>query len=101
MQEQMADPAISGDHLKFQEVAQKAAEIQPAAEGYAAYKELEQQLSDTEAMLKDCAGDCRVYTFKWQSEPLRVAARKRVVRPPLHACQAVQFLSMPLDCSPL
>lgn len=52
----MADPEISGDHVKFQAVAQKAAELQPAADGYAAYRELEMQLADTNAMLKECAG---------------------------------------------
>ncbi len=56
IQEQMADPAISGDHLKFQEVAQEAARFQQAAEGYATYKDLEQQLAEAEAMLKESAG---------------------------------------------
>lgn len=57
LQDQMAKPEISSDHVKFQSVAQKAAELQPAADGYAAYKTLEAQLTETNAMLKECIGD--------------------------------------------
>ncbi len=52
----MADPAISSEPGKFQEVAQAAAEIQRAAEGYAEYKDTEAQLEEARAMLKESQG---------------------------------------------
>ena len=74
----MADPAISGDHLKFQEVAQEAARFQPAADGYATYKDLEQQLAEAEAMLKESAGAvlapqrCSSGTFGYSARGMRL-----------------------------
>lgn len=52
----MADPEISSEPGKFQKVAKAAAELQTAADGYAAYREVEQQLEEAKAMLKESQG---------------------------------------------
>mmetsp|Transcript_5492 Transcript_5492/g.15734 ORF Transcript_5492/g.15734 Transcript_5492/m.15734 type:complete len:409 (+) Transcript_5492:251-1477(+) len=57
LQEKMADPEISSDHLKFQEIAQEAAKLQRAADGYKKYMDLENQLRESKELLKECAGD--------------------------------------------
>ena len=38
----MADPSVSAEPGKFQEVAKAAAELQKAVDGYAAYRDVEQ-----------------------------------------------------------
>ena len=53
----MADPDVSSEPGKFQEVAKAAAELQKAVDGHAAYRELEQQLEEARAMLKESQGE--------------------------------------------
>ncbi len=53
----MADPSISSEPGKFQEVAKAAAELQQAVEGHTAYLDLEQQLEEARAMLKESQGE--------------------------------------------
>ena len=56
-QEKMSDPDVSSQHGKFQELAKKAAELQRAVDGYTEYRELESQLAEAKAMLKESAGE--------------------------------------------
>jgi protein subunit release factor A len=58
----MADPSVSAEPGKFQEVAKAAAELQKAVDGHAAYRDVEQQLEEARAMLKESQGEpgCRV-----------------------------------------
>jgi protein subunit release factor A len=58
-QEQMADPSVSAEPGKFQEVAKAAAELQKAVDGHAAYRDVEQQLEEARAMLKESQGEAR------------------------------------------
>lgn len=90
LQEQMADPEISGDHVKFQAVAQKAAELQPAADGYAAYRGIEVQLEETNAMLKECAGDAEM-TEMVRDEVAELAANLN------QKAEALKVLLLPAD----
>lgn len=60
LQDQMADPDISSEPGKFQEVAKAAAELQQAADKYAAYRDLENQLAEAKAMLKESQGDAEM-----------------------------------------
>lgn len=53
----MADPSVSAEPGKFQEVAKAAAELQKAVDGHAAYRNVEQQLEEARAMLKESQGE--------------------------------------------
>ncbi len=68
----MADPDISSEPGKFQEVAKAASELQQAADGYTAYTDLERQLREAKAMLKESQGEApRCWIGTGQSAALR------------------------------
>jgi len=50
---QLADPAIATDYVKAAEYAQERAELEEVVEGYRRYKDLQQELADTRAMLQE------------------------------------------------
>ena len=50
---QLADPAIATDYVKAAEYAQQRAELEEVVEGYRRYKDLQQELADTRAMLQE------------------------------------------------
>lgn len=50
---QLADPAIATDYVKAAEYAQERAELEQVVEGYRRYKDLQQELADTRAMLQE------------------------------------------------
>ena len=50
---QLADPAIATDYVKAAEYAQERAQLEEVVEGYRRYKDLQQELADTRAMLQE------------------------------------------------
>ncbi|MGB3904486.1 MAG: peptide chain release factor 1 [Anaerolineae bacterium] len=50
---QLADPAIATDYVKAAEYSQERAALEEVVEGYRRYKDLQQELADTRAMLQE------------------------------------------------
>lgn len=63
----MADPSVSAEPGRFQEVAKAAAELQKAVDAHAAYRDVEQQLEEARAMLKESQGEasCLCTPERW------------------------------------
>ncbi|MFN7131070.1 MAG: PCRF domain-containing protein, partial [Myxococcales bacterium] len=49
----LADPAVMGNAAKLQKVAKERASLEPLIESYRRFKQLRQQLKETEEMLED------------------------------------------------
>ena len=49
----LADPAIATDYVKAAEYSQERAELEEVVKGYRRYKDLQQELADTRAMLQE------------------------------------------------
>lgn len=51
--ELMADPEVSGDYARLSELNQERSEIEPLAEAYARYREVERQIEENRLLLED------------------------------------------------
>lgn len=51
--ELMADPEVSGDYARLSELNQERTEIEPLAEAYARYREVERQIEENRLLLED------------------------------------------------
>eukprot|EP00955_Chlamydomonas_euryale_P077897 363049-Chlamydomonas_euryale.AAC.21 len=63
MQLRMADPDVAGDVGEFQRVAKAAAELEPMCSAFARHKELQGQLEDSRAYLKEVQDDFEMAEF--------------------------------------
>ena len=63
MQLRMGDPDVAADAAEFQKVAKAAADLEATATSYAEYQDVEKQLADAQAYLKEVRAsesDCTV-----------------------------------------
>lgn len=56
LQEKMADPVVSSDQTEYQKLVRAMSDIQAAVEAYQRYRDLERQVVDAKAMMKECEG---------------------------------------------
>ncbi|KAL6749526.1 peptide chain release factor [Haematococcus lacustris] len=63
LQLRMADPDVAADASEFQKVAKAASDVEDMVLSYRRYKELEKQLSESQAYLKEVQGDPEMAEF--------------------------------------
>jgi len=56
LQERMADPSVSSNQGEYQKLVRAVADIQEAVETYQRYRDVERQLVDAKALMKECEG---------------------------------------------
>lgn len=50
----MADPAVSSDQTEYQKLVRAMSDIQAAVEAFQKYRDIERQVADAKAMMKEC-----------------------------------------------
>ena len=63
MQLRMGDPDVAADATEFQRVAKAAADLEQTANSFAQYKDVEKQLSEAQAYLKEVQNDHEMAEF--------------------------------------
>ncbi|KAG1668296.1 hypothetical protein FOA52_011193 [Chlamydomonas sp. UWO 241] len=66
MQMRMADPDVAADPAEFQRVAKAASDLEPTSNAFAQHQELEKQIQDARAYLKEVQDDYEMAEFARQ-----------------------------------